>query len=136
MSTPSPRRSSTRCSKSKAVDDPQRALTELQAALENMRSALTSGDLAHLLAAQATCASVGTSLPGAQPSAEFRQALRASLERARATLGQCDLTNTALLRIVAQARLDADGTLDYNRAGGVAGVCDASERESSVSCRA
>lgn len=118
------------------MDDPQLALTELQAALENMRSALTSGDLAHLLAAQATCASVGTSLPGAQPSAEFRQALRASLERARATLGQCDVTNTALLRIVAQARLDADGPLDYNRAGGVAAVCDASERESSVSCRA
>ncbi len=116
------------------MDDPRTVITELQATLENMRSALTSGDLAHLLAAQARCATTLSTPTTMQPSGEFRFALRASLERARATLAECLATNAALLGIVEGARLAADGPLDYTRSGALTDR-PASEREASVSCR-
>jgi hypothetical protein len=117
------------------VDDGCADLTELQAALDDMRSALTSGDLATLLAAQERCAAAGVPQPAADPSVDDRRSLRASLERARATLTLCQSTNSALLRIVEQCRTDSEGCLDYTRSGNLVANPVASEREASVSCR-
>lgn len=118
------------------MDDPRLALTELQAALDNMRAALTSGDLMHLLAAQERCAGAGIPRTVSDSSVEYRRALRASLERARATLALCHATNSALLGIVEQCRTESEGPRDYTRAGGAATLPIVPEREGTLSCRA
>lgn len=114
-------------------DDPVTKLEELQAALENIRSALTSGDLAHLLAAQERAAAV--SLPTGS-TLQFRQALRASVVRAREILSHCQATNAALLMVVEQCRTALEGPPHYTRSGGLGDRPADGPSDASLSCRA
>jgi hypothetical protein len=117
------------------MEHPATALAELQAALDHMRTALASGDLVRLLAAQERCAASVPSI-AADLAADLRPELRASLARARATLTACQSINGELLGIVERCRSQAEGPFDYTRSGGAAAPSVAGGHEASVSCRA
>lgn len=109
------------------------AVERLRAALDDVATALMSGDLPQVLAAQE--ALLAAQIPAATLRGwtdEARAELRTALRRARATLNGCRRTNHILLTVVNDFLTGAEA--DYTREGALAapvhGMAD-----SRVSCR-
>lgn len=110
------------------------AVDGLRAALDSMSSALASGNLTELLAAQErlSAAQIPSETLRGWPD-QARADLRTALRRARASLNGCRRTNAILLKIVDACLTGAD--VDYTRAGGLPQVSTVSGTDSGVSCR-
>ena len=110
------------------------AVERLRAALDSMASALASGDLAQLLAAQEelSAAQIRSETLRGWPD-QARAELRTALRRARASLNGCRRTNAILLKVVDACLTGAE--VDYTRAGGLPQVSTVAHTDSRVSCR-
>lgn len=109
------------------------AVERLRVALDDMATALASGDLSHVLAAQE--ALLAAQIPSATLRGwtdDARAELRTALRRARATLNGCRRTNHILLHVVSDFLAGADA--DYTREGALAGPVHV-RVDSRVSCR-
>lgn len=109
------------------------AVEGLRVALDDMATALASGDLAQVLAAQE--ALLAAQIPSATLRGwtdDARAELRTALRRARATLNGCRRTNHILLHVVNDFLTGADA--DYTREGALATPLPVMA-DSRVSCR-
>ena len=110
------------------------AIERLRVALEGMSTALASGDLTRLLAAQE--ALLAAQIPSATLRGwtdEARAELRTALRRARASLNGCRRTNHVLLKLVDDFLTGS--AADYTRQGSLAADGLDPRTESRVSCR-
>jgi hypothetical protein len=114
--------------------DASAGVERLCAALECMASALASGDLGRLLAAQEQLAAARLSSDTLRSWPEqARTNRRAALRRVRAGLNGCQRTNAILLKIVDACLTGAD--VDYTRAGDLPQLSAVWAGEGRVSCR-